>query len=104
MNNEIRTQAGNALIRLGITPNLNGFTYIVDCVDIFSENPAIKAKDMYEIIAIRYNTDANRVERSIRHAFTRAREEEKIKYFGDIKCSNTGYISVIAWKERIHYE
>ena len=100
MANEFKDKIGNLLIGWGITPNLKGFYYILEAVEIFSNNPNIKASDMQEVIAIRHNTVANRVERSIRHAFSKISEYDKVNYFGDVKYSNMGYISIIAWKER----
>lgn len=100
MANEFKDKIGNLLIGWGITPNLKGFYYILDAVEVFSENPNIKALDMQELIAIRHNTEANMVEISIRYAFSKISEYDKVNYFGDVKYSNMGYISIIAWKER----
>ena len=103
MANEFKDKIGNLLIGWGITPNLKGFYYILDAVEVFSENPNIKASDMQEIIAIRHNTESNLVERSLRHAFSKISEYDKVNYFGDVKYSNMGYISIIAWKERCNH-
>lgn len=100
MANELKDKVGDLLIGFGITPALKGFYYILDAVEIFKENPKIKAMDMYEVISIRHNTEASRVERSIRHAFSKVSEYDKVNYFGDVKYSNMGYISIIAWKVR----
>lgn len=98
--NKLKDKVVDLLIGFGITPSLKGFYYILDAVEVFIDNPNIKFMDMYEVIAIRHNTEARRVERSIRHAFSKISEYDKVYYFGDVKYSNTGYISIIAWKIR----
>ena len=104
MGNALKDRVGDLLINLGVTPALKGFYYILDAVEIVTNNPEIKASDMYEVISIRHNTEAKRVDRSLRHAFSKISEYHKASYFGDVKYSNMGYISIIAWKERINRE
>lgn len=104
MGNALKDRVGDLLITLGVTPALKGFYYILDAVEIVANNPNIKTMDMYEIIAIRHNTEARRVDRSLRHAFSKISEYHKASYFGDVKYSNMGYISIIAWKERVNHE
>lgn len=104
MNNELKDKVGDLLISWGVTPSLKGFYYILDAVDIFANNPEIKAMDMLEVIAIRHNTESKRVERSLRHAFSKISEYHKVNFFGDVKYSNMGYISILAWKVRINHE
>ena len=104
MANALKDRVRDSLIELGVTPALKGFYYILDAVEIYTDNPGIKAMDMYEVIAIRHNTEAKRVDRSLRHAFSKISEYHKANYFGDIKYSNMGYISIIAWKERLNNE
>ena len=100
MANEFKDKIGNLLIGWGITPNLKGFYYILDAVETHMELPDIQAGTLYQLIAEKHDTDWRRVERSIRHAFSKISEYDKVNYFGDVKYSNMGYISIIAWKER----
>lgn len=104
MANALKDRVGDLLISFGVTPALKGFYYILDAVEIYIGNPGIKAMDMYEVIAIRHNTEAARVDRSLRHAFSKISEYHKASYFGDVKYTNIGYISIIAWKERVNHE
>ena len=104
MANALKDKVGDLLISFGVTPALKGFYYILDAVEIYIGNPGIKAMDMYEVIAIRHNTEAGRVDRSLRHAFSKISEYHKASYFGDVKYTNMGYISIIAWKERVNHE
>lgn len=104
MANALKDRVGDLLVELGVTPALKGFYYILDAVEIYTGNPGIKAMDMYEVIAIRHNTEASRVNKSIMHAFSKISEYHKANYFGDVKYSNMGYIIIIAWKERINRE
>lgn len=104
MSNALKDRIGDLLISFGVTPALKGFYYILDAVEIFISNPEIKAMDMYEVIAIRHTTESHRVNKSIDRAFSKISEYHKANYFGDIKYSNMGYISIIAWKERANHE
>lgn len=104
MANSLKDRVGDLLISFGVTPALKGFYYILDAVEIYTANPGIKTMDMYEVIAIRHNTEAGRVDRSLRYAFSKISEYHKASYFGDVKHSNVGYISIIAWKERVKHE
>ena len=101
MNNELRQRVGDLLIDFGISPSYTGFNFIIDSVEIFAENPNIKGQDIYEILAIRYKCTSSYVHKSIINAFSKLSEHHKISYFGNIKYSNMGYISTMAWKERL---
>ena len=47
------------LIKFGITPNLNGFRYILDAVTMFKEHNNISVtKELYPNIAEKYKTTA----------------------------------------------
>lgn len=96
--NKLKDKVVDLLIGFGITPSLKGFYYILDAVEVFIDNPNIKFMDMYEVIANRHSTVKSRVERCIRHAFSKISEYDKVNYFGDAAYSSTSYISIIAWK------
>ena len=67
-------KTGETLTSWGITPNLLGYKYIIDAMDIIRENPKAKHglhKKVYPQIAERYNTNAVGIERSIRTAMGR---------------------------------
>ena len=100
MANEFKDKIGNLLIGWGITPINNGFYYIIDAVEMFKENPNVKAMEVYKALAEKCGSTSDRVNRCIRHAFSKISEYDKVNYFGDVKYSNMGYISIIAWKER----
>ena len=104
MRNELKDKVGTLLIHLGITPSIKGFYYILDAVDIFANNPSMKAKDIFEIIAIRHDTTYARVERALRFAFLKMNEEKTIEYFGSSDYASMGFISIIAWKEGMNNE
>lgn len=70
---------GDLLVRVGIYPDINGFGYIVDAVDIINNLPpqynyCINTTDVYQQVAQRCHERGNtkiaghQVERGIRHA------------------------------------
>lgn len=97
--NRVEERIGDLLISFGISPSLHGFYYIIDFVKIYSEEKQ-KITAVYAQIAKRHDTTASRVERCIRHAFSRLdfENEEVVKFFGDKKMTNADYISIISWK------
>jgi two-component system response regulator (stage 0 sporulation protein A) len=67
-----------ALIAIGIYPNLKGFKYIAEAVKIVRENSdALRqiTKTLYPEIARRYDDKMGRVERAIRHAIFTAEQK-----------------------------
>ena len=61
------------LLSLGVMPNLRGFRYLVDAVEMYAErNGDISiTKELYPAIADKYGTAAIRVERNIRHSISK---------------------------------
>lgn len=68
----MRRKCEEILLQLGITPNLLGYTYIADAVEIIGkEDEKVKTTALYEIIAERHETTYHKVERPIRHAISK---------------------------------
>lgn len=73
-----------ALIAIGIYPNLKGFKYIAEAVKIVRENSDALiqiTKTIYPEIARRYNDKWTRVERAIRHAIFTAEQKNLVDNF-----------------------
>ena len=68
--NENYSKVTEILLKLGIKPKLVGFDYLRDAVLLFNDNSQYKLKDMYEIIAEKYDTKTYSVEKAIRNAIT----------------------------------
>ena len=89
------------LLKLGITPDLKGFNYICRMIEIVKADELNKKSvvGIYEEIAEEYETTKTCVERSIRHAFSKADKESDTwkKYVGlkDIKNSKVVYTLAI---------
>ena len=67
------------LIYLGITPNYRGYDYIVLAMQLVFENPErlqYVTKELYPVIAEKYNTDWRAVEHSIRITISRSWERD----------------------------
>ena len=62
----------NALIEMGMPANVRGFEYIIDAMELFSDNEIRYGKItvLYELIAKKRDVTASRVERAIRTAFS----------------------------------
>lgn len=60
---------------LGIMPNVKGAYYIIEAVELIRKNiqePILITKDIYPVIAMKYHTSTECVERVIRSAITSA--------------------------------
>lgn len=91
----------NELQKLGISPALLGYHYLVDSICRVMEclnNGKIKIKitDIYEQTAKELGSKAVRVERAIRHSIERAFEigpYELVERFGSLISANSGKLT-----------
>lgn len=86
------------LMRMGITPNYDGFTYIVEGVLYIDAHGTYHIGDLYEEVARKCNTRYGCVERSIRYALYRMRQRTPDRdlvqtYFGLGHASNSRSLS-----------
>ena len=90
----------NALLELGITPNLNGFRCIVEAVIYIMENNDAKTTDVYEHVANALGYKAANVERTIRHCVLNAdkNSESWRRYIGIKIANNSTFLFVLAMK------
>ena len=105
-----RDRAEDMLLALGVKPNLKGFHYLVDAVDIYINHKGDLSitKELYPEIARKHNTTRDRVERSIRHAIELTADctpyGEMERFFGTTtnmnkgKLTNSEFLSVFALK------
>ena len=103
-----KNRAEDMLLALGVKPNLKGFHYLVDAVDIYLNHKGDLSitKGLYPEIARKHNTTGSRVERSIRHAIELTADcnpyGEMERFFGTTtnmnkgKLTNSEFISVFA--------
>ena len=104
------------LHELGVPSHIKGYTYIREGINLVYDDPSLSSaitKELYPIIAKKYDTTASRVERAIRHAievsWNRANWELMEEVFGysvDIdkaKATNSEFIVTLADKLRIEY-
>ena len=71
----MRKKIQDTLLELGVTPNLKGFNYICDAVEMINKEGRIKVTYIYDKIARDNNEKTMRVERAIRHAISHVNEE-----------------------------
>lgn len=104
------------LHELGVPSHIKGYTFIREGINMIYNDPSLSnaiTKELYPVIAKKYDTTASRVERAIRHAievsWNRANWELMEEIFGysvDIdkaKATNSEFIVTLADKLRIEY-
>ncbi len=65
----------NELLKIGIPPNLLGYAYVIEAMQLILSNPSymhLITKCLYVDIARKHNSTPQRVERAIRHAINHA--------------------------------
>ena len=69
----MRRKIEDRLLELGIKPNLNGFGYICDFIELIIDDEERKFKMMYlySFVAKKNKTTSTSVERAIRHAISK---------------------------------
>lgn len=98
----MRRKTENVLLELGITPNLKGFDYICEAVEILS-TPKERVKivnGIYADIAKEFNTTNTRVERAIRHAISKMDKDSEAweKYMGIKNTTNSAVLYTLSIK------
>ena len=78
--NEAEKRIESWLIQIGIMPNLTGFTYIKESVELCCGcfYGRRKTTQIYDVIAKRYGKSSSAVESNIRHAIQVASNSNKI--------------------------
>lgn len=84
----------STLLELGVTPNLKGFAFICDAVEIIRAEGNVKAMNIYDKIARDNNTTQSRVEKSIRHAISHVDEKTWIS-IGGMGLKNSEFIHTL---------
>ena len=96
----LKRRIEETLIKCGMPVGLKGFQYIPEACAVLAEKPNIKITVMYEVVAKKFDTTASRVERSIRHAFSRTikkgNHEMVQKYFGN-ENTNKNTLKLLLW-------
>lgn len=97
----MRRKIENRLLELGIMPNLKGFSYICDSVEMITDDtvPKYKMMYLYEVVAKKNKTTSTSVERAIRHAITKAdlgNWNERYTYSTCSNLSNSEFLYTLA--------
>lgn len=101
MENKIKTVRGY-LFKLGISPDLTGYHYILEAIELIIKEPNIIRKGMvtkvlYPTIGKANNVTSGSVERCIRHAITKGldRAPQKViqELFGNVIKFESGTIT-----------
>lgn len=104
---DIESYVSKILIDIGISPHINGYMYIKDCVLHLNElntSGISITKYLYPKLAEKYNSSPSRIERSIRHAIdvawqknhTLNKDASLSNFFcGEKKPTNLQFISLI---------
>lgn len=109
----MRKKVGDALLQLGITPDLKGFNYIIDMVEMIDKGEVGKITEAYKTIGERRNETACSVERCIRHAISKINTTSKEfdTYIGANAISfekgnivNSAFLNTLQYKLREQYQ
>lgn len=96
----MRKKVENALIEMGIYPNLKGFDYICEAVEILEKNNRdMKIVDgVYQEIAEKLGVTKLSVERAIRHAITKVDKDGEAfkRYIGIENVTNSVFLHMLA--------
>lgn len=98
----MKNKVEDLLIELGIYPNLYGFAYICKAVEIISRSKErMKIMQLYEEVVKEFDSNTARVERGIRHAFSRIDEDSGAwKCLGIKETTNSVVLYTIVTKLR----
>ena len=113
---DLQVSITKLLHELGVPSHIKGYTFIREGINLIYNDPSLSSaitKELYPIIAKKYETTSSRVERAIRHAievsWNRANWELMDEIFGysvDIdkaKATNSEFIVTLADKLRLDY-
>lgn len=87
------------LKEIGMPANLKGYNYIKEAAEIlyFNTSEVRISSEVYEVVALKYNTTGKAVERSIRHAieiaFNRSNYKAINTFFGNSVNPESGRVS-----------
>ncbi len=87
------------LFELGIYPDLKGFEYIPEALELIRKDHR-KMTAIYEIIANKHKTTGTSVERCIRHAFGRMNPEKPFvkQMFGECPRTNAALLFMMDYR------
>lgn len=96
----MKKKVEDILIELGIYPNLSGFDYICKAVYCIMADRTVRMCSVYEMVAKDFDTTNTAVERSIRHALSKAdKESEAYKQYMSVKdTTNSAMLYTLATK------
>lgn len=105
---DLEQQITNVMHEIGIPAHIKGYQFVREAISLtFNDrNLTSVTKELYPLVAEKYNTTSARVERAIRHAievaWLRGKEDAKIKLFrcgahnDKAKPTNSEFISTVA--------
>lgn len=99
------------VLKLGITPDLMGYEYIITAIDMLLNQGRIPFIKLYSDVAAAHNTTLSRAERAMRHAINIVVREHGIEYFESIfhctilsDCLTTGKFLALCAETLKHFE
>ena len=108
-NRSLEEKITRIFLGIGIPPQNSGYMYLREGIVLVTRDPSIIGsitKRLYPMIADRFNTDASKVERAIRHAIEVAWNKGKFEVFNSLfgvnaytkydKPTNSEFIALIA--------
>ncbi|MGI6226405.1 MAG: sporulation transcription factor Spo0A [Peptococcales bacterium] len=115
--NNLEVEVTNIIHQMGVPAHIKGYQYLRDAILLVIDEVSLLGavtKELYPMIAERYNTTPSRVERAIRHAIELAWDRGNVdmmnKFFGYTinldrgKPTNSEFIAMVADKLRLSYK
>ena len=113
-NGNLEVEITKVIHQMGVPAHVKGYQYLRDAILMVTEESNLMGavtKELYPMIADKYNTTSSRVERAIRHAIELAWDRGNVelmnKYFGYTiniergKPTNSEFIAMVADKMRM---
>ena len=97
----IDTKIDRLLNSYSIKENLSGYKYLHYAIKACYNNPNLinsMTKELYPLIAYKFNSTHDRVERAIRNAIEQAYSDDKLSLIFDKKPTNTKFITYMLTK------
>ncbi len=115
-NVNLEIEVTSILHQMGVPAHVKGYQYLRDAILLILDDINLLGavtKELYPLVAEKYNTSASRVERAIRHAielaWNRGNVDMMIKFFGYTintekgKPTNSEFIAMVADKIRLQF-
>lgn len=83
------------LDKLQIPIDLSGYKYWIDVIEIYEKNNDLNMAEIYERVGKKYSSSESRVERSLRHSYSKSKKNIQQYFEVDYKITNKRLLYLI---------